>query len=89
MPSNAASGVITRFKDALEYTKLEDVTDRTSLWRTFDGLDPNVLRNCLQSMREELLDEHEHGGGFVVIDGTHIAAWQTRAIRSKVATSMA
>ena len=62
-------------REALEYTEPEDIPDGTSLWRTFDDLDPDDLRDCLQSMCAELLDDHEHGSEFVVIDGTHIAAW--------------
>uniref|UniRef100_UPI001F4C93C3 transposase n=1 Tax=Halococcus thailandensis TaxID=335952 RepID=UPI001F4C93C3 len=56
------------FREALDYTEPEDVPDGTSLWRAFDELHPDELRDCLQS-------DHEHGGEFVVIDGTHIAAW--------------
>jgi transposase len=47
----------------------------TSLWRAFDALQPDELRDCLQSMCGELLVEHDHAGEFIVIDGTHIAAW--------------
>jgi IS5 family transposase len=63
------------FREALDYTEPEDVPDGTSLWRAFDELHPDELRDCLQSMCSELLADHEHGGEFVVIDGTHIAAW--------------
>ncbi len=63
------------FREALEYTEPEDVPDGTSLWRAFDELQPDELRDCLQSMCGELLADHEHAGEFVVIDGTHIAAW--------------
>jgi len=63
------------FREALDYVEPEDVPDGTSLWRAFDELPPNELRDCLQSMCSELLTDHEHGGEFVVIDGTHIAAW--------------
>ncbi|WP_246988345.1 transposase [Halorientalis marina] len=63
------------FREALEYTEPEDVPDGTSLWRAFDDLQPEELRNCLQSMCGELLADHEHAGEFIVIDGTHIAAW--------------
>jgi hypothetical protein len=63
------------FRDALEYTEPEDVPDGTSLWRAFDELQPEELRDCLQSMCGELLADHDHAGEFVVIDGTHIAAW--------------
>lgn len=63
------------FCEALDYVEPEDVPDGTSLWRAFDELSPNELRDCLQSMCSELLTDHEHGGEFVVIDGTHIAAW--------------
>jgi hypothetical protein len=63
------------FREALEYVEPEDVPDGTSLWRAFDDLQPEELRNCLQSMCGELLADHEHAGEFVVIDGTHIAAW--------------
>ena len=63
------------FREALDYTEPEDVPDGTSLWRAFDELHPDELRDCLQSMCGELLADHEHGGEFVVIDGTHIAAW--------------
>ena len=62
-------------QNALKYTEPEDVPDGTSLWRAFDELDPDDLRNCLQAMCGELLEEHDHAGEFVVIDGTHIAAW--------------
>ena len=62
-------------QDALDYTQPEDVPDGTSLWRAFDDLDPDELRNCLQSMCGEVLGDDDHGGEFVVIDGTHIAAW--------------
>ena len=63
------------FREALDYTEPEDVPDGTSLWRAFDELHPDELRDCLQSMCSELLADHEHAGEFVVIDGTHIAAW--------------
>jgi len=63
------------FREALEYVEPEDVPDGTSLWRAFDDLKPDELRDCLQSMCEELLADHDHAGEFVVIDGTHIAAW--------------
>jgi len=63
------------FREALDYVKPEDVPDGTSLWRAFDDLHPDELRDCLQSMCGELLADHDHAGEFVVIDGTHIAAW--------------
>jgi hypothetical protein len=63
------------FRDALDYLEPEDVPDGTSLWRAFDDLQPEELRDCLQSMCRELLADHDHAGEFVVIDGTHIAAW--------------
>ena len=63
------------FREALDYVEPEDVPDGTSLWRAFDELSPGELRDCLQSMCSELLTDHEHAGEFVVIDGTHIAAW--------------
>jgi len=63
------------FREALEYVEPEDVPDGTSLWRAFDELQPEELRDCLQSMCGELLADHDHAGEFVVIDGTHIAAW--------------
>jgi IS5 family transposase len=63
------------FREALEYVEPEDVPDGTSLWRAFDDLQPEELRDCLQSMCSELLADHDHAGEFVVIDGTHIAAW--------------
>jgi len=62
-------------REALEYTRPDDVPDGTSLWRAFDEVGPDELRDCLQAMCEELLEEHDHGGEFAVIDGTHIAAW--------------
>jgi hypothetical protein len=61
-------------QDALDYTQPGDVPDGTSLWRAFDDLDPDELRDCLELMCGEVLDDHDHGGEFVVIDGTHIAA---------------
>ena len=63
------------FREALEYVEPEDVPDGTSLWRAFDALQPAELRDCLQSMCGELLADHDHAGEFIVIDGTHIAAW--------------
>jgi len=63
------------FREALDYVEPEDVPDGTSLWRAFDDLQPDELRDCLQSMCSELLADHDHAGEFVVIDGTHIAAW--------------
>jgi len=42
---------------------------------SFDELQPDELRDCLQSMCGELLADHDHAGEFIVIDGTHIAAW--------------
>jgi len=63
------------FREALDYVEPEDVPDGTSLWRAFDDLQPDELRDCLQSMCGELLADHEHAGEYVVIDGTHIAAW--------------
>jgi hypothetical protein len=63
------------FREALDYVEPEDVPDGTSLWRAFDDLQLDELRDCLQSMCGELLTEHDHAGEFVVIDGTHIAAW--------------
>jgi len=63
------------FRDALDYVEPDDVPDGTSLWRAFDDLHPEELRDCLQSMCGELLADHDHAGEFVVIDGTHIAAW--------------
>ncbi|WP_256419619.1 transposase [Halorubrum laminariae] len=63
------------FREALDYTEPGDVPDGTSLWRAFDELDPDDLRNCLQSMCSEVLAAHDHAGEFVIIDGTHIAAW--------------
>ncbi|MDL0129248.1 transposase (plasmid) [Halobacterium sp. MBLA0001] len=62
------------FREALDYEP-EDVPDGTSLWRAFDDLHPDELRDCLQSMCGDLLADHDHAGEFVVIDGTHIAAW--------------
>ncbi|MFC7059991.1 transposase [Halovenus salina] len=63
------------FREALDYVEPEDVPDGTSLWRAFDELQPEELRDCLQSMCGELLADHDHAGEFIVIDGTHIAAW--------------
>ncbi|MFC7074388.1 transposase [Halovenus rubra] len=63
------------FRDALEYTEPDEVPDGTSLWRAFDKLQPEELRDCLQSMCAELLADHDHAGEFAIIDGTHIAAW--------------
>src|SRR6056297_2794257 len=63
------------FREALDYAEPEDVPDGTSLWRAFDDLQPDELRDCLQSMCSEVLADHDHAGEFVVIDGTHIAAW--------------
>ena len=63
------------FREALDYVEPEDVPDGTSLWRAFDDLQPDELRGCLQSMCSELLADCDHAGEFVVIDGTHIAAW--------------
>ena len=63
------------FREALDYVEPEDVPDGTSLWRAFDELHPSELRDCLQSMCGELLDEYDHAGEFIIIDGTHIAAW--------------
>jgi len=63
------------FREALDYVEPEDVPDGTSLWRAFDELQPDELRDCLQSMCGELLADHDHAGEFIVIDGTHIAAW--------------
>lgn len=62
-------------REALEYTEPEDVPDGTSLWRAFDELQPEELRDCLQSMCGEVLAEYDHAGEFILIDGTHIAAW--------------
>ena len=63
------------FREALDYVEPEDVPDGTSLWRAFNELQPDELRDCLQSMCGELLDDHDHAGEFIIIDGTHIAAW--------------
>jgi len=62
-------------REALDYTEPEDVPDGTSLWRAFDELKPGGLRDCHQSMCSEVLAEHDHAGEFILIDGTHIAAW--------------
>jgi len=62
-------------REALDYSTPEDVPDGTSLWRAFDAVDPDELRGCLRSMCDELLEEYDHAGEFIVIDGTHIAAW--------------
>ena len=63
------------FREALEYVEPAAVPDGTSLWRAFDDLQPDELRDCLQAMCGEVLADHDHAGEFVVIDGTHIAAW--------------
>ena len=63
------------FREALDYVEPEDVPDGTSLWRAFDDLQPDELRDCLQSMCGELLDDYDHAGEFIIIDGTHISAW--------------
>ncbi|WP_114579566.1 transposase [Saliphagus sp. LR7] len=63
------------FREALDYVEPEDVPDGTSLWRAFNDLQPDELRDCLQSMCGELLADHDHAGEFIIIDGTHIAAW--------------
>ena len=63
------------FREALDYVEPDEVPDGTSLWRSFDALQPEELRDCLQSMCSELLADHDHAGEFAVIDGTHIAAW--------------
>lgn len=62
-------------RDALDYAEPGDVPDGTSLWRAFNDLQPDELRDCLQSMCGELLADHDHAGEFIIIDGTHIAAW--------------
>jgi IS5 family transposase len=63
------------FRDVLEYVEPEDVPDGTSLWRAYDDLQPEELRDCLKSMCSEVLADHDHAGEYAIIDGTHIAAW--------------
>lgn len=64
-----------RLRDALEYVDPSDVPDSTTIWRAFDSLTGDELRQWLQEMCAELLEGADHGGEYAVIDATDVDAW--------------
>jgi hypothetical protein len=47
------------------------------LWRAFNDLTKEELKDCLQTLVSEVLakTETDHAGRFLVVDGTHVEAW--------------
>lgn len=64
-------------QDVLGYESSDDVDDATTLWRAFDDLTKEELKDCLQTLVSEVIEETEtdQAGRFLVVDGTHVEAW--------------
>ena len=64
-------------QDVLGYEDADDVDDATTLWRAFNDLTKDELKDCLQTLVTEVIDETEtdQAGRFLVVDGTHVDAW--------------
>lgn len=64
-------------QDVLGYDTPADVDDATTLWRAFNDLTKEELKDCLQTLVSEVLEttETDHAGRFLVVDGTHVEAW--------------
>lgn len=64
-------------QDVLGYESPDDVDDATTLWRTFDDLTKEELKDCLQTLTSEAMEktETDQTGRFLVVDGTHVDAW--------------
>lgn len=64
-----------RLQAALEYAEPTEVPDSTTIWRAFDDVTPDELRDWLQAMCTELLADAEQSGRYAVIDATDVDAW--------------
>lgn len=64
-------------QEVLGYENADDVDDATTLWRAFNDLSKDELKDCLQTLMSEVIDETEtdQAGRFLVVDGTHVDAW--------------
>ena len=64
-------------QEVIGYEDAEDVDDATTLWRAFNDLTKDELKDCLQALVSEVIDETEtdQAGRFLVVDGTHVDAW--------------
>jgi IS5 family transposase len=64
-------------QDVLGYATPADVDDATTLWRAFNDLTKEELKDCLHTLVSEVLakTETDHAGRFLVVDGTHVEAW--------------
>ncbi len=64
-------------QDVLGYDSREEVDDATTLWRAFDDLTKEELKDCLQTLMSEVIEQTEtdQTGRFLVVDGTHVNAW--------------
>jgi hypothetical protein len=64
-------------QDVLGYETGADVDDATTLWRAFNDLTKEELKDCLHTLVSEVLakTETDHAGRFLVVDGTHVHAW--------------
>lgn len=64
-------------QDVLGYESADDVDDATTLWRAFDDLTKEELKDCLQTLVSEVMEktETDQAGRFLVVDGTHVEAW--------------
>lgn len=64
-----------RLQEPLGYADPTEVPDSTTIWRAQDGVGPDELREWLQAMCGELLDDAEQSGRYAVVDATDIDAW--------------
>lgn len=64
-------------QEVLGYDDADDVDDASTLWRAFDDLTKDELKDCLQTLVSEVIGETEtdQAGRFLVVDGTHVDAW--------------
>jgi hypothetical protein len=60
-------------QDVLGYETGADVDDATTLWRAFNDLTKEELKDCLHTLVSEVLakTETDHAGRFLVVDGIH------------------
>lgn len=64
-------------QDVLGYERPEDVDDASTLWRAFDALTGEELKDCLHTLTSEVLEQSDNpaAGTLLVVDGTHVEAW--------------
>ena len=64
-----------RFQEALDYADPTEIPDSTTIWRAFDEVSSDELRDWLTAMCTELLADAEQSGRYTVVDATDVDAW--------------